>query len=144
MNKQGVVVAKDGSLATVEIYTNPNCLTCKRKSSQLSCRSCVDYDENHSYRVVAINDCNAEIGNRVCVKESKGQKLVLALVSFVIPVVCAVIAYMCMSFVSEDEQIRSRVAVISAIIAVIVAGLYSYKVSKSACDYKIISIEDED
>ena len=144
MNKQGVVVAKDGSLATVEIYNNPNCLTCPRRSNLLACRSCTDYDENLSYRIVATNDSNAEIGNRVCVKESKRQKLLLALVSFVIPVACAVAVYMCMSLISDDEQIRSKVAVICAVIAVIIAGLYSYKVSKSTCDYKIISIENED
>ncbi len=144
MSLKGVVVAKDDSLATVEIYNNQNCLTCKKKTNQLACRSCADYDENPTYRVVAINDSGAEIGNRVCVKESKMHKLILALVSFVIPVACAVIAYLCVSLISDDEQIRSRVAVISAIIAVIIAGLYSYKVSKSTCDYKIISIEDED
>jgi positive regulator of sigma E activity len=144
MNKQGVVVAKDGSLATVEIFNNPNCLACKKRTNQLACRSCADYDEKLSYRIVASNEVDAEIGNRVCVKESKKQKLILALVSFVIPVACAVIAYLFMSFISDDEQLISRVAVISAIIAVIIAGLYSYKVSKSACDYKIISIEDED
>ena len=144
MSKKGIVVAKDGNLATVEIYNNQNCLTCMKRKNQIACRACSDYDENPKYSIVAINDNGAEIGNCVSVKESKRQKLILAFVSFVIPVACAVIAYLCMSLISDDEQIRSRVAVISAIIAVIIAGLYSYKVSKSTCDYKIISIEDED
>lgn len=142
MNKQGVVVAKDGGLATVEIYNNPNCLDCKKRTNQVACRSCTDYDEKPSFRIVAMNDNGAEIGDRVRVKESKKQKLILALVSFVIPIVCAVVAYLLMSLLTDDEQTISRVAVISAIVAVMIAGLYSYKVSRNTCDYKIISIEN--
>ena len=142
MNKQGIVVATDGKLATVEIYNNPNCLKCKKRSNLISCPSCFDYDEKSSFLVVAINECDAKIEDCVCVKKSKRQTFILALVSFVIPIAFATIAYLFMSLFTDDEQIKSRVAVISALTAVMIAGVYSYKVSKSTCDYKIISIEN--
>lgn len=144
MKKQGVIVAKDGNLATVEIYNNTGCLNCNQRKSANACRSCPDFDENPPIRVIAANDLEAEIGDRVCVKAGNGQKLILAFVSFVIPVACTVIAYMCMSFFTDDEPLKSRVALISALVAVAVAGAYSYKVSKNICDHKIISIENED
>ncbi len=143
MKKQGVIVAKDGNLATVEIYNNKNCLSCSQRKLTNACHSCPDFDENYPLRVIAANDCGAEIGDRVCVKPGNGQKFVLAFVSFIIPVACAIIAYMCMSLFTDDEPLRSRVALISALAAVAVAGAYSYKVSKNICDHKIISIEDE-
>ena len=143
MNKQGVVIARDGDLATVEIYNNPNCLTCEKRSKTNSCNTCADYDDNASYRVVAINDEDAEIGDLVTVKVSKRQKLILSLISFVIPVVFAVVSYLILSLFTEDEQIRSKVAIFAGIVAVIIAGLYSYKVSKNTCEHRIISITKE-
>ncbi len=144
MKKQGIVVAKDGNLATVEIYNNLNCLTCSKRKLTNACNSCPDSEDNHTLRVVAANDCGAEIGDRVCVKPGNGQKVILAVVSFIIPVACAIIAYMCTSLFTDDEPLKSRVALISALFAVAVAGAYSYKVSKNICDHKIISIENEE
>ena len=144
MNKEGIVVAKDGTLATVEIYNNRNCITCTKKTKQNACGSCPDYDDKLSYRVVAVNDADAEIGEVVRVKASKRQKLFLSLASFVIPVICAVVAYFALSLFTDDEQVRSRVAIAAALVAVVIAGLYSYKVSKNTCDYKIISKTEED
>ena len=143
MNKQGEVVAKEGNLATVEIFNNPTCLTCIKRSKSNSCNNCSAYDANHSYKVVAINDDGAEIGDRVIIKVSKRQNLILSLISFVIPAVCAGVSYLFLSLITDDEQIRSGTAIFAAIVAVIIAGLYSYKVSKNTCDYKIISISEE-
>ena len=144
MKKQGVVVAKDGNLATVEIYNNLNCLACSKRKSNNACVSCPDFDATQSLRVVAVNDIDAEIGDRVCIKAGKGQKILLAFVSFVIPVACALASYACMSLFTDDEPLKSRISLIAALAAVAVAGAYSYKVSKNICDHKIISIENED
>ena len=144
MNKQGIVVAREGNLATVQIYNNTNCLTCAKRIKQSACLNCADYDENSTQRVLALNGDAVEIGDIVNVAASKFQKILLYLISFVIPVVFAVIAYMIFSLVTDDEQIKSRAAIIAAVIAIIFAGVYSYKMSKNTCDYKIVSIIEKD
>jgi positive regulator of sigma E activity len=144
MKKLGIVVARDKNLATVEVYNNTNCLTCKQRKMDRNCHSCPDFDEKSPLRIVAVNDCDAQIGDKVVIRSSNGQKLILALVSFVIPAAFAFVSYMCMSMFTDDEPLKSRVALISALAAVMVAGLYSYKVSKNICEHKIISIENED
>ena len=139
-----MIIAKDGGIATVQIYNNPNCLTCKKRLKSGACSSCSDYDESSTSRVLALNGDCVEVGDLVDVVASKAQKMLLSLVSFVIPVVCAALTYLVTSTFTDDAQVMARSAVATAIIAVIIAGIYSYRISKNTCDYKIVSIIEKD
>ena len=138
--QHGLVIAKDGDKATVEIYKNPNCITCDKKSKHGACINCSDYDENGVFRAVALNNACAEVGDSIIVAPSKRQKVLLSIVSFVIPMLCAFIAYFCVSVFTDAERVKSSVAIMAFVIAMIFAAVYSYKISKNSCDYKIVKI----
>ncbi len=140
MNLQGVIIATDGNLATVEINNNPGCVSCSKRYVQGACGSCAHYDSAQTTRVIAINDAAAAVGDRVCIARSKRQKLFLFMMSFVIPIVCAVLAYFCLSLFTDADRVKSGAAIAAAVIAMIIAGLYSYKIQQIKCDYKIISV----
>ena len=143
MSKKGIVVAKDGSLATVQIFNNSKCLECDKVLNREACQSCAAYDENSTLRALALNDLGAEVGDRVCVAASKRQKVLFGLLSFIIPVVCAGAAYLLLSLFTDDDAIRSKTALIAFVVAMIFAGAYSYKISKTSYDYRITTITEE-
>ena len=140
MNKYGVVVATEENLATVEIYDNPNCTSCTKRANRAVCRACADYDEASKIRLVAVNEAMAEVGDGVRLNVSKMQKIFSNMLTFVFPIVCAVISYFCVSVFTDADYIKAGSATAAGLVAMIVAGLYSYKVSKNICEYKIISV----
>lgn len=139
MKKFGIVVARDGKLATVQIYDNVSCLHCDKASRAGACDLCSDYGAPDPSRVLALNDIGAEAGDRVSLNKNKKQKLVFGFLSFIIPVACAFVAYLILSVFTADQAIRSRTALAAFALAMIFAGAYSYKISKNSYDYKIIS-----
>ena len=140
MKKQGVVIATDGELATVEIYNNPSCINCTKRTGSIACVSCSNYDDSPNARIVAFNESSAENGDRVMLAVSKRQKVLLYMVSFVMPIIFAAIAYFCLSVFTEDARIKYSGALCAAMIAMLLAALCSYKISKNSYDYIITSI----
>lgn len=140
MKIQGVVVATEANLATIEIYNNLNCISCSKRPCSVSCASCADYDESPKVRVLAFNELLAKPGDHVTLTVSKRQKLILYTVSFVIPIICAVMAYFCVSVFTDYERVKLGTALVAAIIAMLFAAICSYKISENTYDYKISSI----
>ncbi len=145
MTKQGIVIATDGVMATVQYSVKSKCDTCKKRTKIGACDSCPDYSDRAAVRIVAYNRIGAEVGDTVEYGRAPSENMIFALLVFAFPIVCAVISYFISVLFIDDNAAKSRVALIVFGIATAFACAYSYKHSKKRCDYSINRVvETED
>lgn len=143
MAEIGIVIATDENTATVERRKVSICDTCSKKNKIGACETCSDRDEQVAERFVALNSIGAEIGDKVEYTKNRAANAVFAFVVFVVPMICALIAYLISMLIIDDPAASGRTAVAFFALAMIAAGVYSYRVSKRRCEYTISAVLDE-
>lgn len=143
MAEIGIVIATDEKTATVAKCKASICDTCTKKSKIGACETCSDREEQAAERCVALNTIGAEIGDKVEYAKNHVANVIFTFVVFLVPVICALIAYLISTLIIDDPGASGRIAVAFFALAMIAAGLYSYKSSKRRCEYTISAILDE-
>lgn len=143
MAEIGIVIATDEKTATIEKHKPSICDNCTRKTKIGACDTCSDREEQVTERCVASNIIGAEIGDKVEYVKNHAANAIFALVVFVLPIICALVAYLISTLIIDDPGASGRIAVAFFALAMIAAGLYSYKSSKRRCEYTISAILDE-
>lgn len=144
MANLGIVIAIDGNIATVEKCRTSICDICARKNKIGACDTCFDKEEQATVKCLADNSIGAEIGDKVEYVKNRRASFAFAIVVFVAPLICTLVAYLVSSIITDDPGVSGRIAVVFFAIAMVVAGLYSYKVSKRRCEYMISAICDKE
>ena len=140
----GIVIATDERTATVERCKTSVCDTCSRKNKIGACDKCADREEQAAERCVEDNSVGAEVGDKVEFVKNRRAGLFFAIVVFAVPMICALVAYLVASMITDDAAVSGRLAILFFAIAMIGAGVYSYKVSKRRCEYMISAVYDEE
>lgn len=140
MAKQGLVVAIEGDMATIESCKSSKCESCTKRTKIGACDACSDNEEKAPDRVVAYNRMGAAIGDKVEYAKTKSSGIILAVISFVVPVIFAMLSYFVCTVFTDNEQIKGRVVAASFAVALLFAGVYSYKLSKKQCDHSVVCV----
>lgn len=144
MTKQGTVIATDGAMATIELTEASKCVECPKRTKPGACEKCPDYSESASARIVAYNKIGADVGDKVEFGRSVSENLLFTVLIFALPLISAVLAYFISVLFTDDSGINSKIAAGAFIIATALACAYSYKHSKTRCDYSIIKVVDDE
>ncbi len=145
MIKQGIVIATDGGMATLEQFEKKKCDSCPKRTKVGACDGCPDYAENSSARIVAHNKIGAEVGDRVEYCRTFSEDLIFVFLVFGLPIICTILSYFITVLFIDDNSIKTRIALTVFGVATALACIYSYKHSKRRCDYsinRIIEAED--
>ena len=138
----GKVVAIDDGIATVELIKNSVCSECIKKDKIGACDGCSNKEETVE-RVIAYNKAGAAIGDEVDFVKSKGKNALFIFISFIFPIIVALLSYFVTALFSDDDYVKSKVAIAAFFVCMAIAALYSYYASKSKCDYAIVSIVED-
>jgi positive regulator of sigma E activity len=139
MVKRGIVIATDSNMATIEEINGTFCFECMNKGSNGNCLHCAKRSECNTERIIAANTIKAEIGDTVEYSKKILSNFMFSLISFVLPILLTVITYVILSAISSDDPMNGRISLCVLSALMIIAAIYSYKLSKIRCDYKIIS-----
>ncbi len=140
MTKQGRVIATDGTMATIELQEASKCTDCPRRTKVGACEKCPDYSESSSARIVAYNKLGAEVGDTVEFGRAVSENLIFTFLVFALPLIFAVLAYFISVLFVDDNGIKSKIAAAVFVIATAFSCAYSYKRSKTRCEYSIIKV----
>ena len=139
MIKRGIVVATDGNSATIEEISGKFCDECIMKGANKSCLGCSKRTNENAPRYLAENYVGAEIGEIVEYSKNKMASLLLLLITFVLPIFLMVVTYILMNQITANDQLSGGTALAVLALSMLCAAVYSYKVTKYRCEYKIIS-----
>lgn len=139
MVKRGIVVATDGKSATIEEIDGKFCDECIIKGANRNCLNCNKRTKEPAPRCLSENYIGAEIGDVVEYSKNKMASILLSLVTFVLPIVLMLVTYILLNQITANDQLSGGVALGVLALSMLCAALYSYKVTKYRCEYKIIS-----
>ncbi len=139
MVKRGIVVATDGSIATVEEIKGGYCFECIDRGANKNCLNCSKRTRSDIEKHISANYVGAEIGDIVEYSKNIITNLFFSLIVFVLPILLTVVTYVILNAVTSNDPLSARIALAVLAFSMLVAAIYSYKVSKIRCEYKIIS-----
>lgn len=139
MIKKGIVVAADGIMATIEELSESCCLDCIDSGKNNNCLTCKNRSQGCAERHISVNTVEAQVGDIVEFSKNKFENVISSLMIFAVPIILMVITYIVLNLITSNDQLSGRVSIGILVISMICSGAYSYKLSKSRCDYKIIS-----
>lgn len=139
MVKRGVVIATDGNMATIEEINGGFCFECIDKGLNNNCLSCTKRTKADSARIIATDTIDSEVGDVVEYTKKVMSNLLFSLIAFVLPILLTVVTYVVLGAISTDDPMNGRISLGVLSVTMIIAAIYSYKLSKIRCDYKIIT-----
>ena len=139
MIKKGIVVATDDKFATIEQIDGKFCDECIIKGENNNCLRCGKRSKGTASRCLAENYVGAEIGDIVEYSKNRIAAIIFSLITFVLPIFLMVSTYILLSQITANDQLSGGVALAVLAVSMLCAAVYSYKVTKYRCDYKIIT-----
>ena len=102
MQEIGVVIAKEGHYATVQVERRSACALCHKEAG--SCDACSLFITNASHKVIADNAVDANVGDTVILQATTQKILFYAFLIFFLPLVSAACFYLIAYFALRGES----------------------------------------
>jgi Positive regulator of sigma E activity len=130
MKQQATVEEVKGNMAKIKVKRDSACAGCKSADLCASCVKTVTAD--------AVNNIGAVVGDTVNVESESGTILKYAVLTFIVPIVCALAAYFITASILSSELI-SNISMAAGFIIPLVTLALVVK-NKKICDITITSI----
>ena len=139
MIKKGIVIATEGNVATIEELKDIYCLDCINRGDNHNCLNCKKRAQDTVDRHISVNVVGAEIGDLVEYSKNLIANVISNLVIFALPIFLMIVSYILINVITANDQLSGRIALSVLAVSMICAAVYSYKISKTRCEFKIIS-----
>lgn len=105
MNIKGVVISTNANQACVRVTKKSSCSGCDNCTQKNKCHAeFVLVETPDSYDIKVINDLGAKTGDTVEIYTDSKMSLTLALITFVVPLLAAVVSYLLADILFAENQ----------------------------------------
>ena len=139
MQTKAVVVAVDGTFATVETERKSACDGC-HKAEEGGCSVCSLIGGDRKIATKALNTANARVGDVVTIESKSTRMLGYGILVFILPIVIALAAWGITSQFTDNIAVQTVSAFAGFALCLCGVALYSKKVLACRCDVEIVEV----
>ena len=139
MQTKAVVVAIDGTFATVETERKSACEGC-HKAEEGGCSVCSLMGGDRKIATKALNPLGAKVGDLVTIESKTTRMLWYGLLVFILPIVIALLSWGISSKFTANIALQTISAFVGFALSLLGVALYSKKILACRCDVEIVEI----